>query len=155
MATSKTSKSKPKPRPKTKTIKKPAKKSGAKRAKVSPVVSRARKLGLESMGYGRWGKNGRITHKTEGGKLSVVKDSKTNRVKTREGKAKATSILSKMMVDHTQKIVKIRMALKKAEGRGDDAKAKQLKSMMDRSNKEMQKAKERTIALHARKKKAA
>lgn len=156
MATSKAAKPR-KPR-KTKpksAIKKTVKKSGAKKAKVSPVASRARKLGLESMGYGRWGKLGRITHRTVGGKLEAVKDSKLNRVKTREGKAKATSILSKMANEHTQKLVKIRMAMKKAEGRGDDAKAKQLGQMLERSQKEMQKAKERLVALNARKKKAA
>jgi hypothetical protein len=154
MATSRPSSKTRKTKPKS-SIKKTVKKSGAKKAKVSPVASRARKLGLESMGYGRWGKMGRITHRTVGGKLEAVKDSKLNRVKTREGKAKATSILSKMATDHTQKLVKIRMALKKAEGRGDDEKAKQLKSLLDRSQKEMQKAKDRLIALNARKKKAA
>lgn len=144
--------SKPK---KKSTIKKPAKKSGAKKAKVSPVASRARKLGLQSMGYGRWGKNGRITHRTVGGKLAEVKDSKTNRVLTRDGKAKAKSLLSKMILDNTQKLVKIRLALKKAEGRGDDQKAKQLSQMIERSKKEMQKARERASIVSGRKKKAA
>jgi len=153
MATTKASKPR-KTKPKS-AIKKTVKKSGVKKAKVSPVASRARQLGLVSMGYGRWGKMGRITHRTTGGKLVEVKDSKLNRVKTREGKAKASSLLSRMILANTQKLIKIRMALKKAEGRGDAEKTKQLKQMIERSKAEIKKARERAAVVSGRAKKTA
>ena len=139
---------------KPKPVKKAGTKSG-KKTKVSAVASRARKLGLQSMGYGRWGKLGRITHRTTGGKLVEVKDSKHNRVMTREGKAKAKSLLAKLSQQNTEKLVKIKMALKKAEGRDDKEQVRHLTQLMDKSKKEMEKARERTIKLQARKKPAA
>lgn len=139
---------------KAKPIKKPVKKSG-KKPKVSAVAARARKLGLTSHGYGRWGKNGRITHRTSANKLVEVKDSKHNRVMTKEGKNKAKAILAKMSQDYTQKAVKIKMALKKAEGRDDKEAVAHLKQLLAKSQKEMEKARERTLKLHGRPKKPA
>lgn len=137
---------------KPKAIKKPVKKSG-KKPKVSAVAARARKLGLTSHGYGRWGKNGRITHRTTANKLVEVKDSKHNRVMTREGKEKAKSLLAKLGEQHTQKMVKIKMAIKKAEGRDDKEKVRELQTLLSKSQKEMEKARERTLKLHGRPKK--
>jgi len=139
---------------KPKGIKKATKTSG-KKGKISPVAARARKLGLQSMGYGRWGKLGRITHRTAGNKLVEVKDSKHNRVMTREGKAKAKSLLAKLAQQNTEKLVKIKMALKKAEGRDDKEAVRHLTQLMDKSKKEMEKARERTIKLQGKAKKAA
>nr|DAF93730.1 MAG TPA: hypothetical protein [Myoviridae sp. ctshb19] len=139
---------------KPKAAKKPKKTSG-KKSKISGVAARARKLGLQSMGYGRWGKMGRITHRTSEGKLVEVKDSKTNRVMTREGKAKAKTLLAKLGEQHTAKMVKIKMALKKAEGRDDKEAVRHLTSLLDKSKKEMEKTRERTLKLNARKKPAA
>jgi hypothetical protein len=139
---------------KAKPIKKSSTKSG-KKAKVSAVATRARKLGLTSHGYGRWGKNGRITHRTAGNKLVEVKDSKHNRVMTREGKSKASTLLAKMSADYTQKAVKIKMALKKAEGRDDKEQVSHLKQLLAKAQKEMEKARERTLKLHGRPKKQA
>lgn len=134
----------------------PAKKrSGSKKAKVSPVASRARKLGLESMGYGRWGKLGRITHRTVGGKLVEVKDSKHNRIKTKEGKDKAKGLLSKLILQSTQKLVKIRMALKKAEGRNDIEQVKHLKALLEKTKKDTTKSRERAAQVNGRTRKAA
>lgn len=137
---------------KAKPIKKASKKSG-KKPKVSAVASRARKLGLTSHGYGRWGKNGRITHRTTGNQLVEVKDSKHNRVMTRDGKAKAKTLLSKLGEQHTAKMIKIKMALKKAEGRDDKEKVRELQSLLSKSQKDMEKTRERTLKLHARPKK--
>jgi hypothetical protein len=139
---------------KAKPIKKSSTKSG-KKAKVSAVASRARKLGLTSHGYGRWGKNGRITHRTAGNKLVEVKDSKHNRVMTREGRDKAKTILAKMNQDYTQKMVKFKMALKKAEGRDDKEAVAHLKQLISKAQKEVEKARERTLKLHGRPKKPA
>jgi len=139
---------------KAKSIKKPSKTSG-KKTKISGVAARARKLGLQSMGYGRWGKMGRITHRTSEGKLVEVKDSKHNRVMTRDGKNKAKTLLAKLGEQHTQKMVKIKMALKKAEGRDDKEQVRHLTSLLDKSKKEMEKTRERTLKLHGRPKKAA
>jgi hypothetical protein len=139
---------------KPKPIKKAVKKSG-KKPKISAVAARARKLGLTSHGYGRWGKNGRITHRTTGNKLVEVKDSKHNRVMTREGKDKAKTLLAKLGEQHTQKMVKIKMALKKAEGRDDKETVSHLKQLLVKSQKEMEKTRERTLKLHGRPKKTA
>lgn len=132
--------------------KKPAKKKSGKKVKISAVAKRARKLGLESMGYGRWGKMGRVTHRTSAGQLVAVKDSKHNRRMTREGKAKASGLVSKMFKDYTDKIVKVKTAIKKAEGRSDEARVKHLNAMLDRYKKEVQKAHDRAEALTKRKK---
>ena len=144
-----------KPLPKAgKKVSKAKKKSGSK-TKLSPVASRARKLGLESHGYGRWGKAGRITHRTVGGKLVEVKDSKTNRKLTRDGKARAKDALSKLILQGTQKLVKIRMALKKAESRGDDAAVKHLTALLAKSKKEINTSRDRAAKVHGRTRKAA
>lgn len=139
---------------KAKAVKKASKKSG-KKTKVSPVAARARKLGLQSMGYGRWGKLGRITHRTSGNKLVEVKDSKHNRSMTRDGKAKAKTLLAKLGEQHTEKMVRIKMALKKAEGRDDKERVRELQSLLSKSQKEMEKTRERTLKLHGRPKKPA
>lgn len=116
-----------------KPIKKAAKKSG-KKVKVSAVAGRARKLGLESMGYGRWGKGGRITHRTSGGKLVETA------ANTKAGQAAAKTRLGKLAVENTKKLVRVRLAMKKAEGRGDDARVRDLNKIIERSQKEMHKA---------------
>ena len=153
MATSKT-KTKPKPKIKPiKAIKTTKKKSGAKK-KVSPIARQARRLNLESLGYGRWGKMGVVTHRTSGGKLVAVKDSKTNRVLKRDGKAKANSLLTKMIKDHNEKVVKIRTAIKRAEGLKDEAKVKSLQSLLDKTQASEKKNRER-LALLSKRKKAA
>lgn len=156
MATSKT-KAKPKPKSaikKIKPISKVKKKSGTKK-KISPVARQAQRLNLESLGYGRWGKAGRVTHRTSGGKLVAVKDSKTNRVLTREGKSKANTLLNKMIKDHNEKLVKIRTAIKRAEGLKDDAKVKSLNSLLVKTQASEKKSRERLAMLSKRKKKAA
>jgi len=145
MAISKTS-SKAKPKPK--------KKSGTK-AKLSPIARQARRLNLESMGYGRWGKLGRVTHRTSGGKLVEVKDSKHNRKMTRDGKTKATGILSKMIKDHSEKVVKLRTSIKRAEGMKDDEKVKRLTAVLDKLQAAEKKNRERLAMVSKRKKKAA
>ena len=38
------------------------------------AADQAKKMGLTSMGFGRWGKDGKVTHKTTDGKLEPVKD---------------------------------------------------------------------------------
>lgn len=134
--------------------KKPKKKSGGKK-KLSVVARRARKLGLESMGYGRWGKMGRITHRTSAGQLVAVKDSKHNRKMTRDGKTKADGLLSKMQKQYSDKMVKIKLALKKAEGRKDEPRVKELTKMLERYKKESQKAQERAVKVSRGRKKAA
>lgn len=152
MATSKkTTTTKPKAA-KPKAIKTVKKKSGSKK-KVSPIARQARRLNLESMGYGRWGKLGRVTHRTSGGKLVEVKDSKHNRKLTRDGKAKANTLLTKMIKDHNEKVVKIRTAIKRAEGLKDEAKVKSLQSLLDKTQASEKKNRER-LALLAKRKKA-
>lgn len=142
-------------KPKAKPVKKVAKKSGKKKPKVSAVANRARKLGLESMGYGRWGKMGRITHSTKGGKLTEVKDSKHNRKMSRDGKVKADTALSKLKAQYALKMVKVKTAIKKAQGRGDDAQVKHLTAVYDKVRKEGQKSHDRQVKLGVKKKKAA
>lgn len=154
MATTKSKQAaKPKAKPK-KPIKKAATKSGKKKPKVSAVANRARKLGLESMGYGRWGKLGRITHSTKGGKLTEVKDSKHNRNMSREGKVKANTALTKLKAAYALKMVKVKTAIQKAKGRGDDAQVKHLTSVYEKVRKEGQKAHERTVKLGIKRKAA-
>jgi len=41
----------------------------------SQVSDQAKSMGLQSMGFGRWGKDGKVTHKTINGKLQPVKPS--------------------------------------------------------------------------------
>lgn len=136
--------------------KKPAtkKKSGAK-AKLSPIARQARRLNLESMGYGRWGKLGRVTHRTKEGKLVEVKDSKHNRKLTRDGKSKANDLLTKMVKEHSDKVVKLKTAIKRAEGLKDDAKVKSLTALLAKVQTAEKRNRERLAALSKRKKKAA
>lgn len=138
---------KTKPKPKVKKI---AKKSGKKNPKVSAVANRARKLGLESMGYGRWGKMGRITHSTKGGKLTEVKDSKHNRKMTRDGKVKANDALTKLKAQYAHKMVKVKLAIRKAEGRGDKEAVRKYTALYDKVRKEGQKTHDRTVKLGAK-----
>ena len=41
----------------------------------SQASDQAKSMGLQSMGFGRWGKDGKVTHKTINGKLQPVKPS--------------------------------------------------------------------------------
>lgn len=139
--------------PKVKAKPKPKKKSGTK-AKLSPIARQARRLNLESMGYGRWGKLGRVTHRTSGGKLVEVKDSKHNRKMSRDGKVKADTALTKLKAQYALKMVKVKTAIQKAKGRGDDAAVKHLTAVYDKVRKEGQKTHDRHVKLGVKKKAA-
>lgn len=126
------------------------KSSGKKKAKISPVAKRARTLGLESMGYGRWGKNGRVTHRTSGTQLVEVKDSKHNRAVTRDGKKKAHDAHVKLAGEILQKIMKTRKAIILAQKSGNHDRVKQLETALDRLRKQKKMNEERHAKLAKR-----
>jgi hypothetical protein len=43
------------------------------------AADQAKKMGLTSMGFGRWGKDDKVTHKTTDGKLEPVKQDDTEK----------------------------------------------------------------------------
>lgn len=51
------------------------------------TADQAKKMGLTSMGFGRWGKDGKVTHKTTDGKLEPVKSDEQEPEKKKEPSA--------------------------------------------------------------------
>lgn len=112
-------------------IKKSAKKSGA---KVSNVSQQAKQKGLVSMGFGRWGKNNKVTHIARNGKLVVANKGELGGSGAHN---KAIGSLRKLLVNTRQHLSKLATMLQKARKAKKDVQPIQdkIKLMMDRQSK--------------------
>jgi hypothetical protein len=67
------------------------------------TADQAKQMGLTSMGFGRWGKDGKVTHKTTDGKLEPVEDSEKEPTQQKQPANKQQSPANKATTGDTEK----------------------------------------------------